>query len=272
MNLVTKDIEDSFFPALDKVANELGASSVHMLSVMYSESGCSPKAHNDNPKNLEPEKRWNASGLIQFMPATLKALGYKGTHTDFRKLSATEQLPWVKKYYAPFQGQLKSIAALYVATFLPALTSKASDPKFVLTAKHGPLGFAYSPNAAFDTNKDYAITVQELEDAVSRNCKAERFAQLKARLTGEGLTPVTESSTIDLRTIRGMQQGLASLGFDPGVIDGIMGPKTSGAVLAFQTMHGLEADGIYGPLTRAMLAAKLPQEKPKKNAPAGPTD
>lgn len=264
MKLLTLDIEEAFFYDLKIIAEGLEADPIHMLSVMYSESGCNPKAHNDNPKNLDPEKRWNASGLIQFMPATLKHLGYRGTHTDFRKLSATEQLQWVKKYYAPFKGQLKSIAALYVATFLPALTSKASDPKFVLTAKNGPLGFAYSPNAAFDTNKDYAITVQELEDAVSRNCKAPRFAQLVARLTGEGLSPVTESSTIDLRTIRGMQMGLASLGFDPGVIDGIMGPKTSGAVLAFQMMNGLEADGIYGPLTRAMLANKLPKAKDAK--------
>lgn len=268
----TLDITDDFFTGLKSLASDLGANPLHMLSVMYSESGCSAKAHNDNPKNLEPEQRWNASGLIQFMPATLRALGYQGTHATFRQLTATQQLPMVRKYYAPFSGKLNSIAALYVATFLPALVSKASDPKFVLTAKAGPLGWAYAPNAAFDANKDYAITVQELEDAVIRNCKGPRFEELKARLTGEGMATPSESNSIDLRTTRGLQQGLASLGLDPGVIDGIMGPKTSAALVAFQSQNGLAADGIYGPLTRAKLESMLPKEKAKSSAPARTTD
>jgi hypothetical protein len=192
----TLDITDDFFTGLKSLASDLGANPLHMLSVMYSESGCSAKAHNDNPKNLEPEQRWNASGLIQFMPATLRALGYQGTHATFRQLTATQQLPMVRKYYAPFSGKLNSIAALYVATFLPALVSKASDPKFVLTAKAGPLGWAYAPNAAFDANKDYAITVQELEDAVIRNCKGPRFEELKARRT-----PVSSISLMALAAI-----------------------------------------------------------------------
>ncbi|MCL2035403.1 MAG: peptidoglycan-binding protein [Oscillospiraceae bacterium] len=32
-------------------------------------------------------------------------------------------------------------------------------------------------------------------------------------------------------------------------VDGIFGPQTQGAVIAFQRMFGLTADGIIGPIT-----------------------
>jgi len=254
----TRDISDDFFPKLKAIAERLGADPKHMLSVMYSESGCSAKAWNDNPKNLPPEKRWNASGLIQFMPPTLVGLGYFNGHAAFRALSATAQLDYVEKYYAPFKGKLGSIAALYVATFLPAYTAKASDPTYVLTEKNGRLGWAYSPNVAFDANRDARITVQELEDAVKRNCRGPRFDELVARLSGEGLgdtSKESEAASLDLRTILGMQAALKAAGFDPGPLDGLPGPKTTAAILAFQEKAGLVADGVYGPKTRAALAA-----------------
>jgi peptidoglycan hydrolase-like protein with peptidoglycan-binding domain len=38
-------------------------------------------------------------------------------------------------------------------------------------------------------------------------------------------------------------------GFDPGAIDGIFGPNTEAAVIAFQRDQGLAGDGIVGPQT-----------------------
>ena len=52
---------------------------------------------------------------------------------------------------------------------------------------------------------------------------------------------------------RRIQTALAGLGFSPGSIDGISGPKTTAAIRAFQKARGLQVDGIVGPRTRAAL-------------------
>jgi len=46
---------------------------------------------------------------------------------------------------------------------------------------------------------------------------------------------------------------LSYLGFDCGGIDGVWGPKSAGATAAFQQQYGLEADGIFGPLTETKI-------------------
>ena len=53
--------------------------------------------------------------------------------------------------------------------------------------------------------------------------------------------------------IPGLQVALRAHGYDPGPIDGIVGPKTAGAVRAFQRRAGIHADGLAGPRTRMRL-------------------
>jgi uncharacterized protein (TIGR02594 family) len=53
--------------------------------------------------------------------------------------------------------------------------------------------------------------------------------------------------------IKDIQQQLATRGYTPGPIDGVWGRQTIAAVRRFQTRHGLEPDGIAGPLTLAAL-------------------
>lgn len=59
--------------------------------------------------------------------------------------------------------------------------------------------------------------------------------------------------------VRAVQTALASVYFYPDKgaknngIDGWYGAKTADAVRRFQLMHGLEADGVYGPKTRIAL-------------------
>jgi uncharacterized protein (TIGR02594 family) len=54
-------------------------------------------------------------------------------------------------------------------------------------------------------------------------------------------------------SIKEIQQALAGVGYRPGPIDGVWGRQTAAAVRAFQARHGLEPDGIVGPITLAAL-------------------
>lgn len=57
--------------------------------------------------------------------------------------------------------------------------------------------------------------------------------------------------------VRQLQEDLRSLGFFSGKVDGKFGPLTEEAVVTFQTRHGLERDGVAGPVTQsAILKAK----------------
>jgi Putative peptidoglycan binding domain/Resolvase, N terminal domain len=68
--------------------------------------------------------------------------------------------------------------------------------------------------------------------------------------------------------VREVQQRLSKLGFAPGPLDGLFGPRTYAAVLAFQTKHGLAADGIVGALTltalRQLTGAETPVQQPAR--------
>ncbi|MBV9004013.1 MAG: peptidoglycan-binding protein [Solirubrobacterales bacterium] len=58
--------------------------------------------------------------------------------------------------------------------------------------------------------------------------------------------------------VRSLQRRLASAGYTPGPIDGRYGPRTELAVSRFQASHGLQADGIAGPLTLGHLGTRMP--------------
>lgn len=94
------------------------------------------------------------------------------------------------------------------------------------------------------------------EQAFSRFCNRPTFQ------TGPTEPPPLPVATgPDLATVRGVQEALFLLGFDPGPQDGQSGPRTKAAVLAFQRRAGLVADGVVGPRTREALSGHLVAEK-----------
>lgn len=61
----------------------------------------------------------------------------------------------------------------------------------------------------------------------------------------------------DLGSTRGRQEALKALGFYTGAIDGDWGPKSKGALIAFQTAHELVPDGVWGPRSEAAVRSAL---------------
>lgn len=169
----TADLPHAFFVKLVTVCEDLQCEPADMLAVMQNESGIRPDAHNPHG---------DASGLIQFMPFILPGLGWANGSPAFRALSAVDQLPFVRRYFSPYVGRLVNATALYLATFLPALLSHASEPDYELAVKDGRLGWAYSPNIGFDVDRDGAITVRELGLAIDRARKSPRYQEAAERV------------------------------------------------------------------------------------------
>ncbi len=57
-------------------------------------------------------------------------------------------------------------------------------------------------------------------------------------------------------TVKSVQQALKDKGFDPGSVDGVMGPETKSALKKYQDQQHLTADGRLGPKTLDSLGVK----------------
>ena len=248
----TADISELALTRFADVCGFLACQQLDLAAVLYSESGWYATAHNPNG---------DASGIFQAMPATLKGLGFApelppdARAAKFRTLTAADQMPWLKRYYAPYRGKLNSVTACYLATFLPADLAHAGDDQYVLAQKGGYRGVIYTANAAFDANRDLCIRVGELGQAVRRNCTGPRWADLVSKLSGGALAPKPDALGSGAGTTRWVQERLVALGFSPGVADGVWGPRTRAALVGFQRSVHLVPDGILGPLTMAKLKA-----------------
>jgi peptidoglycan hydrolase-like protein with peptidoglycan-binding domain len=56
--------------------------------------------------------------------------------------------------------------------------------------------------------------------------------------------------------VAALQVAMSAFGLYPHAVDGITGPWTQQAVRTFQSQHGLAADGVAGPQTRAVLGPR----------------
>ena len=95
-------------------------------------------------------------------------------------------------------------------------------------------------------------------------------------LVGAGADPAVAEPPTDVRPaaratgartptapVRDVQRLLDELGFDPGPVDGILGPRTAGAIRAFQREVGLAADGYPSPRLLVELEAQKAARRPR---------
>jgi hypothetical protein len=146
-------VSGEFKAKVIQICQRLEVSSDYLMACMSFESGGTFSASIRNAAGS------NAVGLIQFMPATAKALG---TTTDaLAKLSAVAQLDYVEKYFTPKRGKLKSLEDVYMAILYPAAIGKPpSHALFIDPSK------TYQQNAGFDKDNDKQITLAEISQVV----------------------------------------------------------------------------------------------------------
>jgi len=70
--------------------------------------------------------------------------------------------------------------------------------------------------------------------------------------------------------VTALQRKLYAMGFNPGAIDGIFGPRTDQAVRRYQEQKGLQVDGIAGPETFTSLGMMDDEEPAAAEASAAP--
>lgn len=168
------ELSDEFFRKVEIVAQHIGAKPEDLLRVMASESGLRSTAFNASG---------GATGLIQFMPNTAKALGT--TTEALRAMTPEAQLDYVEKYFKMNSGgrPLDSVGALYAATFWPTGVGKKDDQAIVSQDSSDPSArVGYAQNSALDVDHDGKITKKDLETWAHRHSDGTAFDALVARM------------------------------------------------------------------------------------------
>ena len=143
-------VSAAFRETLFDVAAALGVEPDYLMACIAFETG---ETFRSNIRNAAGS---GAIGLIQFMPATARGLG---TSTEaLARMSAVEQLDWVRMYFKPYAGRLHTLSDVYMAILWPKAIGKPED--YILWRK-GASPTTYRQNSGLDVNGDHDITKAE---------------------------------------------------------------------------------------------------------------
>ena len=120
-----------------------------------------------------------------------------------------------------------------------------------------PQGYKGPAFLVYDNFRAILRWNRSINYAISVGCLADRIAGLPQIANGRD----AEHEPLSREAAKEMQQLLNRLGFDAGPEDGLLGPRTSSAIRAFQNEHSLPPDGYPSPalLKRLQaLAAAIP--------------
>ncbi len=145
-----RQTSSGFRSALAEMAVGLGLNPSYIAAAMAIETGRTFSPSIQNPFT-------GAVGLIQFMPATARAMG---TSVEaLKSMSATAQLAYVKRFFEPYLGRIREDVPgdYYLAVFYPAYIGR---PATTVIFSSGDTG--YAQNAGLDRNGDGVITVGDV--------------------------------------------------------------------------------------------------------------
>ena len=148
-----KENKEAFVSKVKQICDILNIEEDWLMFVMYFESAKSFRANKVNPVS-------GATGLIQLMPATARALGT--TTSALAKMTNVQQLDYVYQYLKPYRLKMNSWIDVYLAVFYPKAMNKGDN--FTIEAD-----IVARQNPGFDINKDLDITVAEIKIALRKN-------------------------------------------------------------------------------------------------------
>jgi hypothetical protein len=132
------------------IADTLECSPDDLMACMAWESG---ETFSASVKNMAGS---GATGLIQFMPSTAKALGT--TTVALSRMSPEDQLNYVYKYFRPYAGRLRNLGDLYMCILWPKAVGQ-NDQYVLFDRAKTPT--AFRQNAGLDVNKNGQVTRSE---------------------------------------------------------------------------------------------------------------
>lgn len=188
--------DTSFTKGVTDLAKKYNVPEDYLYAVMGFETGgtFSPSKRNQSGSG--------ATGLIQFMPETAERLG---TSTEsLSKMSRTEQLKYVDKYFEGTLNKGASLSDVYMSVLFPAAVGKSEN--FVLFGKGAMSGFtgeAYTQNKGLDLNKDGSVTKAEAAKKVEEYLpKSSKVSPAKEGIQSPSVSPsgVTPSAKASLAT------------------------------------------------------------------------
>lgn len=151
-----RKVDSNFRNQIINICAEFKWSSLHASWLMSCIAFESAETFSPSIKNAAGS---GATGLIQFMPSTAKGLGT--TTKDLAKMTAVDQLEFVKEYFRPYARRIETLSDMYMAILLPKYIGKPeSEVLFTLG------NTSYRQNSGLDINSDGIITKSEATSKV----------------------------------------------------------------------------------------------------------
>mgnify|MGYP002401628207 CR=1 FL=1 len=155
--------------------------------------------------------------------------------------------------------QRRSFLALSAGLLLAPLAGRADDLVARIQTALNRLGFdAGSADGVAGSRTERAIKAFQAEFGYPQSGKATQgvLDQLNAAIAAGGASPekLLKRAGLLRSYTRAVQEALLAQGYDPGPVDGAIGPQTRSAIRDYQARNGLPVDGE---VSRDLLANLL---------------